>query len=66
MNVKVTKRGRNYTYDLIKDGEIIDQRISLNRYTLCTNNGRKFYTSIDKVKKKDFIKLIPIHHEGIN
>lgn len=66
MNVKVTKRGRNYTYDLIKDGEIIEQRISLNRYTLCTNNGRKFYTSIDKVKEKDINKLIPIYHEGID
>jgi hypothetical protein len=66
MIVNVTKKGRNYTYDLIKDGDIVEQRVSLNRYTLCTNNGRKFYTSIDKVKGKDINKLIPIHHEGID
>lgn len=67
MNVRVTKRGRNYTYDLMNDaGNIIEERISLNRYTLCTSNGKKFYTSIEKVKDKDKPKLITINHEGID
>ena len=67
MRVHVTKKGRNYTYDLYDDtGNIIEQRVSLNRYTLCTNNGRKFYSTIDKVKDKDKPKLIPINHEGTN
>ena len=66
MNVKVTKRGRNYTYDLIKDGEIIDQRISLKRYNACTKDGKKYYVDLNNVKPKDINKLIPIHHEGID
>ena len=67
MKVKVSKHGRNYSYQLIDDeGNIIEERISLNRYTMCTNNGRKFYTSIEKVKEKDISKLIDIHHEGTN
>lgn len=66
MNVRVTKRGRNYTYDLIKDGEIIDQRISLKRYNACTKDGKKYYVDLNNVKPKDINRLIPIHHEGIN
>ena len=66
MNVKVTKRGRNYTHDLIKDGEIIDQRISLKRYNACTKDGKKYYVDLNNVKPKDINKLIPIHHEGVN
>ena len=66
MNVRVTKRGRNYTYDLIKDGEIIDQRISLKRYNACTKDGKKYYVDLNNVKPKDINKLIPIHHEGVN
>lgn len=67
MEVRVTHRSRNYTYDLIDDaGSIIEQRVSLNRYTMCTNDGKKFYTSIEKVKAKDKPKLIFIHHEGID
>jgi hypothetical protein len=66
MNVRVTKRGRNYTYDLIKDGEIIDQRISLKRYNACTKDGKKYYVDLNNVKPKDINKLIPIHHEGID
>ena len=66
MNVRVTKRGRNYTYDLIKDGEIIDQRISLKRYNACTKDGKKYYVDLNNVKPKYINKLIPIHHEGIN
>lgn len=66
MNVRVTKRGRNYTYNLIKDGEIIDQRISLKRYNACTKDGKKYYVDLNNVKPKDINKLIPIHHEGID
>lgn len=66
MNVRVTKRGLNYTYDLIKDGEIIDQRISLKRYNACTKDGKKYYVDLNNVKPKDINRLIPIHHEGIN
>lgn len=66
MNVRVTKRGRNYTYDLIKDGETIDQRISLKRYNACTKDGKKYYVDLNNVKPKDINKLIPIHHEGID
>jgi hypothetical protein len=66
MNVRVTKRGRNYTYDLIKDGEIIDQRISLKRYNACTKDGKKYYVDLNNVKPKDINRLIPIHHEGID
>jgi hypothetical protein len=66
MNVRVTKQGRNYTYDLIKDGEIIDQRISLKRYNACTKDGKKYYVDLNNVKPKDINRLIPIHHEGTN
>jgi hypothetical protein len=66
MNVRVTKQGRNYTYDLIKDGEIIDQRISLKRYNACTKDGKKYYVDLNNVKPKDINRLIPIHHEGID
>lgn len=70
MNVTVSKKGRNYTYDLLDDdGNIIDQRISLVRYTLCTKDGRKYYTDISKVKEKDKPKLLTIIYnqdEGIN
>lgn len=70
MIVRVTKKGRNYTYDIINDdGDIVDQRISLVRYSLCTKNGKKYYTDISKVKEKDLPKLITIthkDHEGTN
>ena len=68
MSVRVTKRGRNYTYDLIKDGKIIDQRASTKRYNYCMIDGR-YYVDIANVKPRDISKLLTIthnHHEGID
>lgn len=67
MKVKVTHQGRNYSYLLIADdGTIICERISLQRYNACTQDGKKFYVDLNNVKPKGINKLIPISHEGID
>lgn len=66
MLVRVSRHGRNYSYLLVEDNEIICERISLKRYNACTKDGKKFYVDLNNVKPKDINRLIPIHHEGID